>query len=359
MSKSSQIRLSLLIGSIFIVSVGCREDREIRSYRIPKETPSKISFETPPTAPTQRPKLSWTKPEKWQEGPASQFRVGSFKIPGPDGKAADISVIPLPGESGSEVENVNRWRREIGLAELNEKDVSGETVAIGDHSGKLYELTGSIEGNAVKTVAAMYQDGTVTWFFKMRGDTSVVDSSKTDFLAFLRSIKFGHAHEAGGHDHSDPAHQHDHGAETTEAPQFPWTVPAHWQTLPPTQMVLAKYLVPGANKEDKAEMSVTVFPGDVGGGLANVNRWAGQLGLPAMNEEEMTKVTTAINVADGKGMVADLTGTDVKTSKKARMVAVMVPRGERTWFFKLMGDASVIAAEKDHFLKTVQSAQLP
>ena len=44
-------------------------------------------------------------------------------------------------------------------------------------------------------------------------------------------------------------------------------------------MVLASYNI--SAKEGSPTVTVSMFPGDVGGVLANVNRWRGQLGQPA------------------------------------------------------------------------------
>ena len=111
--------------------------------------------------------------------------------------------------------------------------------------------------------------------------------------------------------------------------------------------------------EHEAKISVTAFPGDVGGPLANVNRWRNQLSLEPVAESELAKLTTSIDVLGGKATVVDMTGTDGKTGKAARMIAAMVTRKEKTWFYKLMGDATTVAREKDAFVKFVQTVRYP
>jgi hypothetical protein len=39
------------------------------------------------------------------------------------------------------------------------------------------------------------------------------------------------------------------------------------------------------------------------------------------------------------------------------MIAAMVSRDNSTWFYKLMGDELVVAAEKDAFIKFVQTVR--
>jgi hypothetical protein len=40
-------------------------------------------------------------------------------------------------------------------------------------------------------------------------------------------------------------------------------------------------------------------------------------------------------------------------------VAVIVPQGGQTWFYKLMGSGQVVEREKDSFTKFVQAATYP
>jgi hypothetical protein len=57
--------------------------------------------------------------------------------------------------------------------------------------------------------------------------------------------------------------------------------------------------------------------------------------------------------------LVDLTGTDSKTGQPARLIAVMLPHGDNTWFYKLMGDGAAVENEKEGFMKFVQSVHYP
>jgi hypothetical protein len=61
---------------------------------------------------------------------------------------------------------------------------------------------------------------------------------------------------------------------------------------------------------------------------------------------------------DGKkdSYLVDLSGTNVRSGEKARMVAIGVPRGGETWFYKLQGDEALVGREKNTFLKFVVGA---
>src|SRR5690349_3907522 len=61
-----------------------------------------------------------------------------------------------------------------------------------------------------------------------------------------------------------------------------WDTPEGWRAVIADQpMRVATFR---AGPGDGVEVSVTAFPGDVGGLLANVNRWRGQVGLAPAQE---------------------------------------------------------------------------
>ena len=94
-------------------------------------------------------------------------------------------------------------------------------------------------------------------------------------------------------------------------------------------------------------MTITTFPGSVGGTLANVNRWRSQLGLEPVEASDLPKMTSSLDVLGGKAMLVDMTGSDKKTSQKARLIAAMVAQKAARWFYKLMGDEQVVARERN------------
>ena len=105
----------------------------------------------------------------------------------------------------------------------------------------------------------------------------------------------------------------------------------------------------------KAEIAVTVFPGDVGGDTANVNRWRGQLGLEKVSDEKIKSDQSPINVGNLAGRVYQLASAD----GKKLTTAVILPKNNATWFFKLTGDTAIVSTEKESFLKMVTQTQLP
>lgn len=68
-------------------------------------------------------------------------------------------------------------------------------------------------------------------------------------------------------------------ATLAETKASDWIVPEGWMADPePRPMRVATYVVPDAL--GNVEIAITRFPGRVGGELANINRWRGQMGLP-------------------------------------------------------------------------------
>ena len=132
-------------------------------------------------------------------------------------------------------------------------------------------------------------------------------------------------------------------------------MPAGWQEVPAAQFLLAEYSITGANGA-KAEVNVAELSGNGGGVLANVNRWRGQIGLDPVDETGLAKLTTAMDVTGGQATFVDMTGTDAN-GQPTRLVAAIVPMGDQTWFYKLMGDEKIVASQKDAFTKFVQTAR--
>jgi hypothetical protein len=176
--------LGLLL--LLCLFLGCQKD-DIRTYRVPKES---SVLPIPPTQAAHK-ELEWKTPHPWVEQAPSSMRVGSFLIKGPGGTQADVSIIPLTGEAGGDLANINRWRDQIGLGPLNEAELAEQSQRI-TPAGKSMRLIDFVNGDK-QVIAAIHQRKGQSWFFKMTGDASVVRSAKTAFIEFLASVTF-HEH---------------------------------------------------------------------------------------------------------------------------------------------------------------------
>jgi hypothetical protein len=132
---------------------------------------------------------------------------------------------------------------------------------------------------------------------------------------------------------------------TAEGAELTWTAPPEWAQKPPAPMRKATFAIPSSSGD--AELSITAFPGDVGGELANVNRWRGQVQLPPITEGELAKEVTRVEHNGLKFGVADIVATG---ANPRRILGASVPFGGATWFFKIAGPDAAVSAAKPAFL---------
>ncbi len=148
-------------------------------------------------------KIDFTVPEGWEPNPGgSAMRTASFQVV-QDGQKCDISVISLTGKAGGLLANVNRWRRQIGLKPVSQSELDEVTqeLQLAGRSATYVDLKPSNQGSDGDTriLAAVTRHGGQSWFFKLRGPSSLVASQKSAFKRFVKSVTFN-SQEAGGGD---------------------------------------------------------------------------------------------------------------------------------------------------------------
>ena len=118
-----------------------------------------------------------------------------------------------------------------------------------------------------------------------------------------------------------------------------WTIPAGWRESPePQPMRVATFL---AGEEDAAiEIAVSVFPGDTGGLLANVNRWRGQVGLGPIAEAQVSGIVEPFENSGFTGHLMRLEGPEQHLLGAAIYETAM----DRTWFVKAQGSPATADA---------------
>jgi hypothetical protein len=134
------------------------------------------------------PRIQWKKPEGWTEVPPSSMRYASFSAPSEDGGKIDISVVTFPGDGGSDADNVNRWRGQIGLAPLDPDAVTSQVTPL--KTGDTTFLTTDIAGDNTRTIAAWTRRDGHVWFFKATGPSAAVEKEKPNFVKFIESVRF-------------------------------------------------------------------------------------------------------------------------------------------------------------------------
>ncbi|HTH46488.1 MAG TPA: hypothetical protein VMB21_03155 [Candidatus Limnocylindria bacterium] len=359
----------LLCLPLLAALLGCKKE-EIQVYQAPKDmiAPAPAMGSAPASAPAEpgAARTPWTVPAGWTEKEASGMRIATYSISAPDGRTADASVVPLGPTAGSELDNVNRWRGQLGLGSVTDAELAPLTAAvpIGSVMGKLYDLVGDKptldDKYKARTLAAVLSVGGATVFFKLTGEDALVAENKPKFLAWLKSVDTGDggdtATSAAPTASAPPMAAPSPGMAGPVAPppstgQPQWEVPAGWKSVPASTMRVASFAV-----GEGGDFSVVALGPAAGGTLANLNRWRGQMGLGAVSEGEIPTTTTPLTLPGGeKAVMADLTGEGAGAGKK--MLAAIVARPDRTWFYKLTGSAAVVSAEHDNFVKFVQSVK--
>jgi hypothetical protein len=128
-----------------------------------------------------------------------------------------------------------------------------------------------------------------------------------------------------------------------------WTLPAGWTESRGSGMRYATLTPPGAGRID---VSVVVLPGPAGGELANVNRWRGQIGMPALDDGALAAARKTIRTRAGQVSLYDF---ESDGSVKTRMVAGLLSSGGNTWFLKMSGDAGAVNAARPGFMGLLES----
>ena len=105
-----------------------------------------------------------------------------------------------------------------------------------------------------------------------------------------------------------------------------------------------------------AEVAITAFPGDVGGVLANVNRWRGQVGLDPLDEPGLAQATQSL---DSNGLHFVVADAGPASPGGQRILAALLPWRGSTWFFKLSGSDDAVSKEKPAFLSFIKTVKAP
>lgn len=140
---------------------------------------------------------------------------------------------------------------------------------------------------------------------------------------------------------------------TAGGPGLSWTAPGEWQSAPAGPMRKASFSVSGP--EGRAEISVTAFPGDVGGELANVNRWRGQVGMTPLSADNLDQNVERIQVNGLSCTLVDL--GDAHSAH--RILGAIIPFAGGVWFVKMSGPGALLERQKAQFRAFVSSIKPP
>ncbi|ATC62864.1 hypothetical protein CMV30_02180 [Nibricoccus aquaticus] len=374
---------------------GCRKP-EITTYTAPKDPapaitgPAMSAANLPPST-TAAPAIRWQLPAGWTDQGANNIRLGNILVTGPDNQRAEMTVTRFEGTVGGDLANVNRWRNQLQLPPIDEAALSAAIVHRdypAGHMDAVDLVSDTPLGNSThktRTLVAWLPQADATWFFKLTGDDALVASQRDAFSSFLASVEFSAAPAtsipSGPLPDGHPPITSGSGVSTSPAPSSPsmsgapasgpmtmanstlpasavssgtaliWSAPSSWTEKPLGPIRKGSFAV------GDADLAITAFPGEVGGLLANLNRWRGELQLEFLTPADLPTATVTVPSADPslKFLVVDMAGNP---GAPTRTLGAILPVGSDTYFFKLKGpDATVAAAKNDFlaFLATVKS----
>lgn len=366
---------------------GCdrKSDTGVQAYSAPKDTKAPVS----PAAAAAGP---WDVPEGWKAVPSTAaMRVATYAVSA-DNPAVVVTVVPL--SISPLLPNVNRWANELGMQPFTDANVGTVVHDVDTAAGKatVADLTGPEQSGKPRqqTLAAILPHDGQNWYFKLTGPADVVGPEKPKFEAFVKSVRLGqgeaeHSHAAAnagppgggtsaggelpaGHPPVDAPGV----SQGTQGPAAPaagaggeavpglakWSAPAGWQrdTNPAAGPMGS---MPGVGRSlafkvggpDAAAALVTVIRmGANFDPLTNVNRWRGQVGLPAVDAVN-DGVIEPVKVGGQDGMLFNIAGQD------KQMLVAVVPQNGSMWYFKMVGPSATVGGQKDAmkaFLGSVQ-----
>lgn len=118
-----------------------------------------------------------------------------------------------------------------------------------------------------------------------------------------------------------------------------WDVPATWTEDPSPREMRVTTFFAQVEGHDPAEISLNAFGGDVGGLLANINRWRSQVNLAPI---EGAQLIDHVELMDGLGgqiaVVREIGENDMQV-----LGAAMLPGDGQTWFVKVLAHRDICA----------------
>ncbi len=149
-----------------------------------------------------------------------------------------------------------------------------------------------------------------------------------------------------------------------------WTLPDAWREQPGDSPMRHATLYSGdPAAEDTLTVTVSRFAGDIGGLLANVNRWRRQVGLEPVDAERVMQDIEPIEDSVVPCLMIDLTGEasapampgmpapEGPSEGPVRLIVAWFSDGTHHWFFKAVATPEVMEQHAAAFAQLIASVQ--
>jgi hypothetical protein len=110
----------------------------------------------------------------------------AFEVTDEDARV-EITLDRMPA-FGSLEQNVNRWRRQVGLESIA-ADQLQDTITEVDIDGAAADMVRLI-GPKETILGIVAVRGDMAWYFKLKGDRQLAEREQESFLKFAQSIRF-------------------------------------------------------------------------------------------------------------------------------------------------------------------------
>jgi hypothetical protein len=143
------------------------------------------------SANTGQERLTYDVPEGWQQGAAEVSRGGitvrrsaAFEVRQGE-QVAEITVTRL--KAGGMLDNVNRWRGQIGLAAmtLDQFEQARQSIEMDGYPADYVQFFGAREA----ILGVMAARGETMWFVKLQGPAELAGRERQHFEEFVQSIR--------------------------------------------------------------------------------------------------------------------------------------------------------------------------
>jgi hypothetical protein len=140
--------------------------------------------EAPAPPPPEEVALPGKVPEGWTPVAPGPMQQAKFSVPEKDGAKADVTVSVFPSATGGTVENVKRWRRQLGLADI--EDAAVAQLAKPLDGGPEGSVMVDLQNESRAMTGAIVPRGGQWWFYKLMGDSAAVAGAREALVAFAK-----------------------------------------------------------------------------------------------------------------------------------------------------------------------------
>ena len=137
-----------------------------------------------------------------------------------------------------------------------------------------------------------------------------------------------------------------------------WTIPEGWMPGKASAMRRGSFTVTSPEGLS-VDISITTFPGDLGGELMNINRWRRQLGLGpiAADQIEAQVMTQIINNMSYRIVDFSMEKPRPDDNHPQRTIVATLTHNDNSWFFKMTGDAPLVALQEETYMVFLTSVR--